>query len=761
MSSVAAALAECLARVQRPGDFYATGTFDIHPPRLEIEGLGPIAFPLQSAQAERLKSVAEQAPYGRGTETLVDTQVRRTWQLDADRIRITGRRWTEDLASVVARITATFGITGRVEAELYKLLVYEEGSFFLSHRDTEKSPGMFATLVVVLPGDFEGGDLVVRHRGQEVRLDLHRDEPSEAAFAAFYADCLHEVLPIRSGHRLTLIYNLIRPQGEPLPQLPDYDAEQAQATMLLRDWGRTVGKSQEDPAAEIPLKLVYPLEHAYTQAELGFDTLKGADAAVAAVVSAAARAADCDLFLALASVEESGWAESTGDWDDPEYEIGEVTDSDESLHDWRHPDGTRTAMGDLPFFGDEVSPPGAFEARDDSEPEFSEATGNEGASFERLYQCAALVLWPRTNRAAVLAAGGLAVSLPFLDELVRQWQEAGQAPEDPMRTEARALAARISASWPTQDWARQQASEAGQTRVLLDALAALDDPECAAVFVAGQSAAGAYGPQDNEPLAAMLTRLPAARAADLLAAIVVGNAGRQPAACADLLARVSADPAGDPEPWRAAALALLAALTTDAQPPAGPDSRFVDPRQRHAPPTPDLIAQTLTALGRIDPSLADRALDHFLADSVRYGMDSILLPAALTLQAATLEGQRPTAVDALLRAALAHLDQRIAEPLEPPTDLSRPAKLTCSCNYCLGLSRFLASPMESVWKLKAAEAERSHVTEVARRSNSDLNLATDKRGRPYTLVCTKNQASYERRLRQRAQDLEQRGRLGG
>ena len=98
MPELAAALAECLARVQRPGAFYATGTFDIHPPRLEIEGVGPVALPLQSAQAEQLKSVAEQAPYGRGTETLVDTQVRRTWQIDAERMRITGRRWAEDLA---------------------------------------------------------------------------------------------------------------------------------------------------------------------------------------------------------------------------------------------------------------------------------------------------------------------------------------------------------------------------------------------------------------------------------------------------------------------------------------------------------------------------------------------------------------------------------------------------------------------------------------------------------------------------------------
>ena len=37
-----------------------------------------------------------------------------------------------------------------------------------------------------------------------MRLDLHPAEPSEVAFAAFYADCRHEVLPVTAGHRLTL-----------------------------------------------------------------------------------------------------------------------------------------------------------------------------------------------------------------------------------------------------------------------------------------------------------------------------------------------------------------------------------------------------------------------------------------------------------------------------------------------------------------------------------------------------------------------------
>ena len=48
-------------------------------------------------------------------------------------------------------------------AEFYKLLIYDAGSFFVDHRDTEKVPGMFATLVIALPSAHSGGELVVRH----------------------------------------------------------------------------------------------------------------------------------------------------------------------------------------------------------------------------------------------------------------------------------------------------------------------------------------------------------------------------------------------------------------------------------------------------------------------------------------------------------------------------------------------------------------------------------------------------------------------
>ena len=146
MASLTSELAEILQTVQRPGDFYTSGTIDIFAPRLDVAGVGPIALPLLPVQAQQLIAVAEPAPYGRGAATLVDTDVRRTWQIDPARVQLGGRHWAQTLADIVARATAGLGVTGPVVADLYKLLVYDPGSFFVSHRDTEKAAGMFATL---------------------------------------------------------------------------------------------------------------------------------------------------------------------------------------------------------------------------------------------------------------------------------------------------------------------------------------------------------------------------------------------------------------------------------------------------------------------------------------------------------------------------------------------------------------------------------------------------------------------------------------
>jgi len=147
MDSINDALAAILRTVQTPGDYFAAGECALHVSLIEVEGIGPIALPLLPAQAAQLIALAERAPYGRGADTLVDTTVRRTWQIGVDRVRIRGRQWPAMLDGIVERAAMGLGAGAGVEGELDKLLVYDEGSFFLEHRDTEKSPGMFGTLI--------------------------------------------------------------------------------------------------------------------------------------------------------------------------------------------------------------------------------------------------------------------------------------------------------------------------------------------------------------------------------------------------------------------------------------------------------------------------------------------------------------------------------------------------------------------------------------------------------------------------------------
>src|SRR5882672_2784788 len=144
MSFLTTELAKVLSTVERPGDFFASGTVEMLAPRLEVEGVGPVALPLLPVQAEQLVAVAEHAPYGRGADTVVDTDVRRTWQVGADRVTIGGKHWARTLETILGRVADGLGVSEPISAELYKLLIYDEGSFFVGHRDTEKAAGMFA-----------------------------------------------------------------------------------------------------------------------------------------------------------------------------------------------------------------------------------------------------------------------------------------------------------------------------------------------------------------------------------------------------------------------------------------------------------------------------------------------------------------------------------------------------------------------------------------------------------------------------------------
>ena len=753
MPSISSELAEALSTVQRPGDFFTAGSVEIAAPGLQVEGIGPIALPLLPAQAQQLVAIADRAPYGRGQSTLIDPAVRRCWQIGPDRVRIDGRHWGRALGEILARVSQGLGVAEPVNAEFYKLLIYDEGSFFVSHRDTEKSPGMFATLVVVLPSVSSGGHLIVRQKDREVRLDLQCDDPAEAAYAAFYADCVHEVLPVTAGCRLALVYNLTRQGKGPALEPPNYTDEQTRILALLKDWVA----SKDSAGNESPVKLICLLDHAYSPAELAFTTLKGIDAAAAGVLTAAARQSNCDLHLALLSIKESGIAEHAGSYnwrgrrweqeEEDEFEVVEVSERYVTLSEWRRPDGTTVEIGPIPAEDDEFSPPDALDELEPDDQHFHEATGNEGASFERTYHRAALVLWPHEQILAVLNQAGLTATLPYLDDLTVRWDNSGEGAESPIWRQAHELSGYMVSTWPGQHWYRGDHQTPSRISHMLDLLTRLEDTRRIDEFLSRIAAHGFGNKHDNPAIIGALGLLSARRRLQLIEAMIGTGIAGAFAVCSDLLARAAVAFPDRRHDLVASASKLIAGLPGD---PARTAPH--DPWRRDRGTTPDFIVDLFTALQQIDPILAARAAEYVLLWPGSFDLDRVVGPAVQKLitssAAATAEP-----VQRLRTACRVHLQARIAEPLAPPADWTRPARLICSCDRCTELHRFLVHPGMKVWRFRAAQPDRSHIEDAIRQARCDLDTTTDRVGRPYTLVCTKNQASYERRMTQRAQDL--------
>ena len=474
-SNVRERLLVALKKIDRPGTFCFSGRLPPILPGLEVAGAGSIALPLEKRQAAALKKRAHQAPYGKGTQTIVDTDVRRVWEIDADQIELTNPDWAGAVKQAIATAQSELGLEKqRLDAQLYKLLLYEPGSFFLPHRDGEKLDRMVATLVIALPAVHEGGQLVVRHEGREAVVDFAPESRFQTQFAAFYADCEHEIRPVTKGFRLALIYNLtLQRSKQPIvaPRIREHIAEIAD---ILGHW--KVNEAAQPPAEAdetgIPTKLAVVLDHKYSAAGLSFDALKGIDRAKADVLFAAAAQSGLDASLALVNYWESGSAEPSDDYgyhhrrryddddeadDDEEEEdddggsdhvMGEVYDYGLTAEQFSDLDGKRLAFGEIHLGEAELVAEAPLSDGKPDKEEFEGYTGNAGMTLDRWYHRAAVMLWPAEARFDVLCEAGMDAAVGGLEQAVGRWKAAKKADQPALKQHCLEFAARLIANWP-------------------------------------------------------------------------------------------------------------------------------------------------------------------------------------------------------------------------------------------------------------------------------------------------------------------------
>ena len=129
-----------------------------------------------------------------------------------------------------------------VTAELYKVNSYGPGSMVKAHKSTQPEGNRLGTLVVVLPSHFEGGEFILRDSGEEMTFNWstsgRKDHPHDLQWV-FFTDIEQEILPVKTGHRLTVSYHIFRAHKPSTPDIKEGD--EGEEYLQLRTDGMPTG----------------------------------------------------------------------------------------------------------------------------------------------------------------------------------------------------------------------------------------------------------------------------------------------------------------------------------------------------------------------------------------------------------------------------------------------------------------------------------------------------------------------------------------
>lgn len=757
-------LLDTLQTITGTGQFHSSGKEKFFLPGLQISGLGEVAFPLHPVMAEEIKKHAEAAPYGKGADTVLDESVRKCWQIDASHFQFDNPDWNKYLEKTTAAVAADLGVTGEVVAEPYKLLLYEKGGHFLAHRDTEKigdEGDMFGTLIIALPSEHQGGQLLIRHDGQEITIDFSKPSKNHLLrHAAFFADCEHEVLPVTAGYRCCLVYNLRLKKGDP----SRLNLALSEHTRQLLPHMKSLTKHLAGDFTAILL------EHRYTEANLSLAQLKNNDRARGLALIAAAQEVGLTARLALVTFHQSGELEDGYDFDDyysrgrrgrsrssDEETMGEIYEESLSIDHWRDANDHPEQLGSWLINANRLITREKIGSGEPHEKEAEGFTGNAGCTMDYWYHHAAIVLTDPQSEELLLTSYNLDGAIQKLLVLSAKTHRParfsllGEAVID-------ALEKRYQTYHGYSDWRDNQTFQ-----TTLQA-------------IANQS--------DADLLNQLFQTLPfhTLKACDSKHwTLLLKNFG--PASFTPLFQNLPADELEDHRHTLFDFLeSLLAKGETQAATPIAPLLLNFQPKTCRQSSFSSYWTGRSTASNAPGDSheshillaashFLEKATDRKKATTFLHGDRSLphlrdtLAPALLKKTLAKHFRGENSHFPEFLAAAIADLEAETSRPLEPYPDWARPCpdlgknntdsqyyRSSKGGNPIKELQDFMANPDEQTHDFRYAQAIRTNLEQLIQNHHLDLDHATIKNTTPHILRCTKNSASHQRALKTRQSD---------
>ena len=768
-----------LAPESKSNNFACKLQLPAEPLKLAVKAVGDIRLPVSPSRARTLIRHARQAPYGMGQETLFDTKIRNVWEIAKSKVQIDNRLWNQSLKPALEEIRLALDLPdGKLGATLDKLLIYEAGQFFVPHRDSERSDDMMATLVVVLPSEHKGGSLIVNHKDSHKRFSIRSPASKRLTLFSFYADCTHEIKPITDGYRVALSYNLnftpAKPKHKEQPKHDTAELQQALKAFFIQADDEDTVESRGSPE-----KLVYFLDHQYTQRSLSWSRFKGADKVRADALKSAANALDMHVNLCLVEVNEiwsayekndsgyDGFHRSYGgyslydeEWDDDEledsgtsdekstsnasseYDLQELIDDNIFLKHWATSDKVQYSV--LSVSNRELFWTRACDEFAPHAEEYEGYMGNYGNTLDRQYQRAAVVMWPKNMHLRVLFK---------MDEAMGMRELLSLAQGDPSTAAQEAMNI-FDTLWPDTPRLTSSASLSATLRLLsllgdkslstralaAFAIDAVNKSQMKSLIKLGvlhgkafceQLVAGWIEPQNNRYRSMPLDWIE-----------------QLPRFC-ELLNELGGSA------WECVAERLWHFYFEKLTDRHEVDSRSAAPSSRLADSSRQMMR--LTAMYRSGQFLSGKGpitklLQH-VHDNRHIYLDETLVSFLEQLSTFKHDSKHARALRALSQLVNETLNERLAKPPRAPDDWRMFVKLECKCADCSSLSTFLSST-EQFEYMPLAKQRRLHLHRKIDHAELPVSHTTLRKGSPYVLQLAKKRVLFKNDEKRRKLDTE-------